>query len=428
MNERVNVDVECERLTVATWLRFMIGQRDAIQVVAKSRDALWVGLVFVLSAGLAREFDGEYLLREPWYALLPLGASLATSLVLYAIIYLAARRSQGTKLRWWAGYRTFLTFYWMTAPLAWLYALPVERFMTPGQATQANLSLLAIVSIWRVLLITRAISVWLDAGYWRALIIVLFFSNTVLLIANFATPTPIWDVMGGVRLPERESIVLGAKLAIGFFGTMSWLILAIAAAFAVFGRHSWFVGVLPKPVEAVAGKSLWAFAILLIVVGAILLPLAQPEQARRWQAEHLLKTGQLDEVVQFMSNTPRGEFPPQWDPPPRTGYGYQRPSAEDVMAELDKQDSPAWLRDAYVEKVLATYSGFNDSVKAAEKGETKRLEAILAYLERSRGGRSNFPDGFGYELNQVAKEKKVDAALAERIEKLLLNLNREDSN
>lgn len=414
-------------LTFGKWLKFMFGHSDAIHAVAKSQNALWVGLLFVFSAGLAREYDGEYLLREPWHLLLPLVASLSTSLVLYSLVYLAARGHSVLKLHWWAGYRTLLTFYWMTAPLAWLYAVPVERFLDPVRATQANFALLAIVSVWRVLLITRAISVWLDAGYFSVLLIVLFFADTVLLAANFAMPMPVWDIMGGIRLPQRESIILTVRLMVGVYGTMAWFVFLIAACIVAFGsKLPWYLGELPKPPEFKTGRSMWLFAILLLIVGLAILPLAQPEQARRWHAEHLLQTGQVADAVQYMASIPRRQFPPQWNPPPRTSYGDNKPPLDEVVAEIKKADAPEWLRDVYLEKVLESRSGMQGAIKQAESGKTEQLEAILDMLERSKQANSDSGADFYYSLRQVVEEKKVNAALQERIRKLL-ELNRDDS-
>jgi hypothetical protein len=56
-----------------TLLYFLIGSRTAIRQVAASEQALWLGLVFVLSAGLAREYDGQDLVHEPWHLLIPQG-------------------------------------------------------------------------------------------------------------------------------------------------------------------------------------------------------------------------------------------------------------------------------------------------------------------------------------------------------------------
>jgi len=57
---------------IGTLLRYLIGDRKAILAIAGSRHSLWIGFLFVLSAGLAREYDGEDLLHEPWHALIPL--------------------------------------------------------------------------------------------------------------------------------------------------------------------------------------------------------------------------------------------------------------------------------------------------------------------------------------------------------------------
>src|SRR5690349_21302235 len=79
-------------LTFGTLLAYLVGSRKAVLQVANSRTALWLGLLFVLSAGFAREYDGEDLWHEPWHLMLPLVASLGTSFVLYLIVYFAAFR------------------------------------------------------------------------------------------------------------------------------------------------------------------------------------------------------------------------------------------------------------------------------------------------------------------------------------------------
>src|SRR5262245_33154150 len=68
-------------------VRYLCGSRDAIQTIAGNRHAPWIGLLFVLSAGFAREYDGEDLLHEPWYVVIPVGASLVTSFLLFSLAY-----------------------------------------------------------------------------------------------------------------------------------------------------------------------------------------------------------------------------------------------------------------------------------------------------------------------------------------------------
>ena len=161
----------------------------------------------MLAAGFAREYDGEDLLREPWHLLIPLAASLASSAVLYVIVRgIAARRgaSDPPALR---GYIDFLGLYWMTAPLALLYAIPFERLLSAPDAVRANLYLLGLVAAWRVLLMTRVVSVIYNASFVAALFIVMFFADTLAAFILVATPLPIVSVMGGIRLSESESVL-----------------------------------------------------------------------------------------------------------------------------------------------------------------------------------------------------------------------------
>ena len=417
MDERVIAAGDEKPITLGTWLQFMFGRPAAIEAFARSRNAVWVGLVFVFSAGLAREYDGVYLLREPWHLLLPLAASLGTSLFLYALVYGAARRHQ-VKLDWWQGYRTLLTYYWMTAPLAWLYAIPVERFLDPRHATEMNFAFLAVVSIWRVVLITRAISVWLDAGYFRVLLIVLFFADSVLFVANLATPTPVWDVMGGIRLPERESIILKVKLLVWMYSSIGWWILLVAAGVTAFWTKSlWHGREHRNPCNMNVGQSMWVFAFTLLAAGVAILPLAQPEQARRWHAEHLLRTGHVSEGIQYMAATTRDNFPPQWDPPPWYSYGENVPPISDVILALYDTSPPSWIRDVYLDKALSYKSELYEAVDEAQKGKKARLESLMSFLERS--GPLTSKSDMKIWLTNLTSDTLIDAALLQRIRKYL---------
>src|SRR3954453_13110363 len=100
---------------VLTLLRFLVGDRDAIRSIAGNPHALWVGLVFVLSAGFAREYDGEDLLAEPWHLLIPFAASLPASLALFTGIHCIGYPSinEAKWEKFWPGYWSFLGLFWM---------------------------------------------------------------------------------------------------------------------------------------------------------------------------------------------------------------------------------------------------------------------------------------------------------------------------
>lgn len=106
------------RIGLVTLVCYLAGRRDAILALAGNRSTLWVGFLFVLSAGFAREYDGEDLLAEPWHLLIPLAASLVSSLLLFGLVLLAARRHKMQEGSAGRLYLQFLGLYWMTAPLA----------------------------------------------------------------------------------------------------------------------------------------------------------------------------------------------------------------------------------------------------------------------------------------------------------------------
>lgn len=66
-------------MTIRTLFLYLIGNRQAILAIAANRSALLIGFLFVLSAGLAREYDNHDLVHEPWHVLLPLVASAPAS-------------------------------------------------------------------------------------------------------------------------------------------------------------------------------------------------------------------------------------------------------------------------------------------------------------------------------------------------------------
>src|SRR5437870_8327060 len=109
-------------MSIRTLLRYLIGNRQAILDIAAERRSLVLGFLFVLSAGFAREYDGADLVHEPWHLLIPVGASLATSFLLFCVTYGAAGTKKMRAPPFLASYPMFPGLFWMTAPLAWLYA------------------------------------------------------------------------------------------------------------------------------------------------------------------------------------------------------------------------------------------------------------------------------------------------------------------
>lgn len=70
-------------------------------------------------------------------------------------------------------YVTLLAAVSLTSPLAWLYAVPVERWFDVGTAISLNLWFLATVACWRVALMARFLGRGADCSAPRALVLTL---------------------------------------------------------------------------------------------------------------------------------------------------------------------------------------------------------------------------------------------------------------
>jgi hypothetical protein len=123
-------------MRTSTLFRYLLGNREAILTIAGNRHALWIGFLFVLSAGFAREYDGEDLLHEPWHLVIPLGASLASSFALFSLAYGVTAAKGALWRAFFTNYASFLGLFWMTEP-------PPKRFDGHAQ----NDDLLAVLTI-----------------------------------------------------------------------------------------------------------------------------------------------------------------------------------------------------------------------------------------------------------------------------------------
>jgi len=338
-------------MTIRTLIGYLCLRRSAIHTIANSRSAVWLGLLFVLSAGLAREYDGEDLLHQPWHALIPLAASTLLALILYVLVWFGARCRDTFPASFFGGFPSFLSLYWMTAPLAWLYAIPYEMFLSPAEATAANLWTLGIVSVWRVVIMIRVVSVRYGADPWAALFLVMLFADSVALYALAVVPLPVFSIMGGIRLTPSERLIHDITCSIQVLGSLTWPLWLLLTAISLKRTNLYW---LPRdwrhPENPPAARSLWLLATFSLVIWVPILPFTQPAQQLRYRAEQLLRDDKLTEAIEFMSQHDRSDFPPHWDPPPRTGYGETRPDISDVLDALLQPEVSPWVREVYADK------------------------------------------------------------------------------
>lgn len=344
-------------MTLRTLLRFLFGQRQAILRIAETPNAVWLGLLLVLSAAFAREYDGEDLLHAPWHVGLPLAASVVTSSLLFSLVWLVSRGARPAWNDLPRGFQSFLGVYWMTAPLAWLYAIPVERFLSAADATAANLWLLGLVAAWRVLLMVRVVSVLYGARGWQAVCLVMLFADAVALAILRLTPLPVFSIMGGIRLSDSEQMIRSTAYLIGVFGILTlpvWLVGTVMVAYRK--RLTWQTAVAAASSDRRVAPSAWIAGVLSLLIWIPILPLTQPEQQLRHAVERDLREGNIYQALATMSAHPRDAFPPHWDPPPRIGYGERQPPILDVVEAVLATDAEPWVVEVFMEK-LRSFAG-----------------------------------------------------------------------
>lgn len=358
---------------IRTVFLYLVGYRRAILTLAASPWTFPVGLCFVLSAALAREYDGKDLMREPWHLLIPAGASIAASFLLVSFIWFgnviwrgltsyedvwsaygeanakAVASALATKRPgFMSAYISLLGLFWMTAPLAWLYAVPYERFLDSLGATNANLWTLGVVAVWRVVLMMRVLVVLMGFNPLAASLVVLAFADVVALFGLLFFPVPLLDFMGGLRLTESErrlQALGGIILVIGGCSLPIWLIASIVMLAS--SRLRWVVAASTDSAIFRPTRALWIVAILAVAIWAPILPFTQIEQQNRRHVEELFNTGNIDEVLNYMSAHSQREFPPHWKPPYQRERGMNR--FADIFEAMGRKQPANWVRAIYIE-------------------------------------------------------------------------------
>ncbi len=341
-------------MRISTLPKYLIGNRSAILEVAGSRMALTIGILFTISAGFAREYDGEDLLHEPWYVLIPLAASLVMGSALFALIHRAVslRRKdvEGTPPSQAKAFRSFIGLFLMTAPLAWLYAVPYEEFLSPFEAMRWNLCTLAVVAVWRVILISRVISVVYGMRLVHAFFLVMLFADVLTFLVVVLMPKPIVAIMGGIRYSEVDRLVLYVTHNLMVWSVLTVLVWLIGSVICLnLIKKAW-----PDQQSQQATHkhhSLFVFALVSIVAWTPALWISQPDQWRKREADELLRKGEVAKAFQLMSMHEPDQYPASWNPPPRNTYGEYVPEIDEIIEVMRDNWPTDWVAEIYLDKI-----------------------------------------------------------------------------
>jgi hypothetical protein len=214
---------------LADEFRFLTFRRISPAIHTHWRAYLAFGLFFTWLAGVGRYWDNP---RAELWQHLGLG-SVAYVFVLALIIWLLLAPMRPKN---WS-YRNVLIFITLTAPPAVLYAIPVERIVSPDAARAANAWFLAIVAAWRVGLYTVFLR---RVGALSAFaVVVATLLPLVIIVVGLAVLNlehVVFDLMGGMREDSRSpnDVAYMVVVALSVFSVYASPFLVLGYMVAVF--------------------------------------------------------------------------------------------------------------------------------------------------------------------------------------------------
>jgi hypothetical protein len=368
-----------QRVSLLTYASFLFGSRRAIETILVARGVFPLALLLTISAGFAREYDGEYLVAEPWYVLVPLVVALAMGTVLWLVLMAASRYFLPPDAAPGRVYAGFLTCYLLTAPMAWLYAVPYERWLSELDATRWNLWTLSAVSAWRVLLITRVAAILFRRSFWAMLAPVLLFASSAVVIA-LAASIRLPEFMAGVRMSDVEELVLKMTGSWFTLALLSWPVWAIGTTVAAMAKPEQLAPAADVSRDAKPAAA-WIVAVIAsVLVWGPLLPGPQSEQGLRYQVESRFARHEIAAALRQMSSHEQAEFPPHWRPPPLGFREFRSLTIVDVIEHFSETEPADWVREPYFESLSRILSAPRGALFVIAEEDWPRLVESLRRL------------------------------------------------
>ncbi|MCJ8347003.1 hypothetical protein MJH12_15785, partial [bacterium] len=92
---------------------------------------------------------------------------------------------------------------------------------------------------------------------------------------------------------------------------------------------------------------------LLNILFILLLPVFQPQQAKRFEVIRLFKQGQYKEAIQFLQEAKVSDFPRYWTPPPKWRYRKNDLDMLKILEILQSSEKDSWVKDSYYGQIDA---------------------------------------------------------------------------
>ena len=249
-------------------------------------------------------------------------------------------------------------------------------------AAQANLALLAVVSLWRVLLMSRVVAVVNEVPFLRAFgWILVAASLEVILVVSLGFffgrdfGGRVLAGMSGMRNASDESLLLSA-LSVAWHG--AWVVLLTTLIVLGLQRYRGTASPFPLPR---ADRIPWLGLIVLSLVWIAIAWPAQLEQYRFARHARLIREERHSEALAYLGAFERDAFPPsrRLEPNPFEPRVWRH--LPPTIALLNT-NTPSWIRQTYLSHLAATFKhywpGYDSPTNVA------RMYAAIEKLPESR--------------------------------------------
>lgn len=332
---------ETPRIKIQTVGKFLIGDREAILTIASGRGVIFLAFLLIVSAGLARNYDHHLLLKEPLWIGGPLAMSLFSALFIFPFVKMFGRLKSGD-----SNFTAFFRCFLMTAPLAWFYGFPIERFAGPLPSTVFNFGVLMIVSFWRLGLMIRVISVLYGFTLGRAFVAIALPASMEMFVATLFKGMNIVGIMGGMRLSEADLFLLNATSGVTM-GSVVLFVVAIVVGFASKPGNvrSWET---QEPERKISGRTwLAAFGVIFTWLTVAINP--QRKLTTQDEFHRLIRGERYEDAAAFLKERTARDFPEHQEFIPGKSYWRRAPMAMDLLVYHD--DWPVWFREMLIADV-----------------------------------------------------------------------------
>ncbi len=189
------------------------------------------------------------------------------------------------------------------------------------------------------------------------------FSLIVGYIAIQMLPVPLFVVMGGVRIPESEEIIVSTRLLITVAAVLSapvWIIGLIVDC-VIKRRWVWSLERSHDQTPIRVSFSSYAIGIASLLIWLPVLPWTQAEQYQRWTVENMLERGDYQGAAEWSRRVNVEDLPPHWIPPPRLVYGHASVETIKQSVAILNEDLSDWYADQCRETLRENLTGSYDS-------------------------------------------------------------------